>query len=187
MKKIFLVLIVPLISLVALVSLVPLFPPVPPVHAAPANQVEVIMFTQTGCQHCANLKAALANLKTTVYPEINFIEYELHEGQNALIFNQYARAYDFSTVATPVTVIGDKFFEGDNVAELARLLSGCREKACLSPASVVADYEKINGALNQSVAPVNQTATVVGYVVLGVIGVIVVGGMYWSLRSKKSQ
>jgi len=154
----------PLIMLCLLFGFVPL-------TKAAENKIDVIIFTQTGCQYCAKALDHINDLKKNTYPEITLKEYDIRRDPSYYqLFTDYQRAYGTSADGTPVTFIGKKIIKGALLEEIDAAINECSQNQCDDPEDLVATFVKENPSPEQQKA---NDKTVIGWVI---IGVVVVGG-----------
>lgn len=139
--------------------------------AAPAP-INVHIFTQQGCPHCARTLIQLEELKKTEYPQIVVTEYDLKTNpEKYQTYVQFATAFNVfsSSLAVPVTFVGDKVVFGEKPSEIRAAIETCKIKQCRDTKDIVAEYV----AAHPEVAPdtTNSSASIVGWIVLGVVGV----------------
>lgn len=146
--------------------------------AAAGKPIDVYIFTQTGCPHCANAIAFLNNYKTTVNSNLTIQEFDLvAHREYAAKFFQFAAAYNAPTEAVPVAFVGDKFVAGDRLDNLKSLLDDCNLRACVDPEQYANDHP----AQASTNAP-QKDKSIAGYAVLGAVivgaGLIVVNKFF---------
>lgn len=143
--------------------------------------VDVYIFTQTGCPHCANAMAFLNNYKKTVNSNLTINEFDMvAHREYATKFFEFAAVYNAPTEAVPVAFVGDKFVAGDRLDNLKSLLDDCGTRACVNPEQFVADY------IDKVATPPSQTGkTIVGYLIIGVL-VVAVGWILIANLTKKN-
>ena len=157
-----------------------------PAWAAPSRDIDVVMFTSKGCPHCAKMKAWVDELKRDNFPGLNFTEFEITQiPANQTIFAQYSKAFNFNTRYVPVTIIGDSVINGEDYDGLKAALMNCNLSSCNSPQSKVAAYLEQNPNINFGQTVDTSQSNFVGWIALGVIGVLVVGVLVFSLKNKK--
>lgn len=141
------------------------------VALAEDNKIDVVIFTQTGCQYCAKTLAYLDELKKGAYPSIVVKEYDIRKEPAAYsIFKNYQQAYGDSADGTPVTFIGNKMIKGALLPEIDAALATCKQQQCINPADIVATYVKDNPTAEQKKS---NDKTIIGWII---IGVVVAGG-----------
>lgn len=146
--------------------------------AVAGKPVDVYIFTQTGCPHCANAIAFLNNYKATANPNLTIQEFDMVAHREYVgKFFQFAAAYNAPTETVPVVFVGDRFVAGDRLDNLKSLLDDCGARACVDPEQYVNDHP------TQTSTSAPQTdKSIAGYVVLGVVivgaGLIVVNKFF---------
>lgn len=158
MKKILILLIIALLAPMISVS-------------AADKDLDVYIFTSTGCPYCAQMLSHLEELKESTYPDLNIHEFDLRAAPNNYeAFTNYQRAYSTTVDGVPVTFIGNKVIKGNLPEEVEVALADCNENECLNPETIVEDYIKANPTAEQSAS---KEKSIMGWIV---IGVVVVGG-----------
>jgi glutaredoxin len=161
-----------------LLLIVALFVPFLSVSAADKD-LEVYIFTSTGCQYCAQMLSHLDELKETTYPNLKVNEFDLRaDPSNYDTFRNYQRAYSTTADGVPVTFIGNKVIKGNLPNEVDVALAECNENECLNPETIVEDYIKANPTSEQTAS---KEKSLMGWIV---IGVVVVGGVVLLLSRK---
>ncbi|MFA6537416.1 MAG: glutaredoxin [Patescibacteria group bacterium] len=115
-----------------------------PIFSSQAEEknTEVIIFTQTGCQHCAKALALLDNLQNQ-YPNIKIVEYDLRKNPEYYQkFLQFSLTYNVSTEVTPITFIDNKAISGYDETTISTTIERCNLSIsnCQSPQKLVDKY-----------------------------------------------
>lgn len=140
------------------------------VHAE-NNKINLVIFTQTGCQYCAKTLEHLNSLKKDKYPELTIQEYDIREDPNYYqTFMDYQHAYGSTADGTPVTFIGNKAIQGELLEEIDAAIENCKKQQCEDPTSIVAAYVKGHPSEKQKKT---NAKTIIGWII---IGVVVAGG-----------
>ena len=161
-----------------LLLIVALFVPMISVSAADKD-LDVYIFTSTGCPYCAQMLSHLEELKENTYPNLKIHEFDLREDPKHYdAFTNYQMAYSTVADGVPVSFIGNKVIKGNLQNEVDAALANCNENECLDPESIVADYVKANPSAKQAAS---SDKALMGWIV---IGVIVVGGVVLLLSRK---
>lgn len=135
------------------------------------NKINIDVFTQTGCQYCAQTMDHLNALKKDKYPEMVITEFDIRRDPTFYqSFIDYKHAYGSDADGTPVTFIGKKVIQGALLEEIDAAIEGCKQQSCEKPADIVATYVKEHPSAEQQKA---SDKTIIGLVI---IGVVVVGG-----------
>lgn len=84
-----------------------------PAAAGSAEKVDVVFFTSPFCGFCQRCaKEFLPAFKEEYKDKINFIEYNIFEGENNAVFYDTIREYGLENSGVPAMVIGNSFFVG---------------------------------------------------------------------------
>jgi glutaredoxin len=143
-----------------------------PATPAPIN---VHIFTQQGCPHCARTLVYLEELKKTEYPQIVVTDYDLKTNpEKYQTYVEFATAFNvFSTALTvPVTFVGDKVIFGEKPSDIRAAIETCKIKQCRDTKDIVAEYVSAHPEVQP--APANSSASIVGWIVLGVVGIAII-------------
>jgi len=89
------------------------------------KKVEVLFFYDEGCPHCARVERFMKDRVKPNYP-VEITRYEIHNPENARLFQRVARAYDVEP-ETPAIFVGDSVFQKDTRSELFSLERTIRE------------------------------------------------------------
>ncbi|MBU1131998.1 hypothetical protein KKC32_01955 [Patescibacteria group bacterium] len=150
---------------------------------AESKPINVYVFTEQGCSHCANVKSYLQTLTRDEFPGINVIEKDLRTDPDAYQgYVDFATAYGImsATVSVPITYVGEKAIQGDVLREIHSAIALCDLKECKDPAQVVKEYF----ANNSNAKPTVETSSnqeLLGYVI---IGILIIGGIVIFLNKK---
>lgn len=137
-----------------------------PVFAAD-NEINVKIFTQTGCAYCAKTMEHLNDLKKNKYPEIEITEYDIRRDPAYYqLFNDYRRTYGSDADGTPVTFIGKKVIQGELLEQIDTAIEECKQQPCEDPADIVAKYVKDNPTAEQKQA---NDKKIIGWIIIGVV------------------
>jgi len=141
-----------------------------PIVRAEDNKINVVIFTQTGCQYCARTWEHLNSVKDK-YPGMTIQEFDIRKDPTYFqTFTDYRRAYGSTSEATPTIFIGNKVIEGALLEEIDAALDNCQKQQCVNPNDVVAKFIKDNPTAEQQKS---KDKTIIGWMV---IGVVVAGG-----------
>ena len=155
---------------ILILLIIALFVPFFSVSAADKD-LDVYIFTSTGCQYCAQMLSHLEELKETTYPNLKVHEFDLRaDPNNYEAFSNYQRAYNITADGVPVTFIGNKVIKGNLPNEVDVALENCNDNDCVNPETIVEDYIKSNPTAEQTAS---KEKTLMGWIV---IGVVLVGG-----------
>ena len=139
------------------------------------KSINVYIFTQQGCPHCARTLAYLEELKKTEYPQLMVTEFDLKiHPEYFQKYVQFATALNVysSDWGVPVTFVGDKVVFGELLSDIRAAIETSKVKNSRDTEDIVNDYVKAHPELNP--APVASTsASVIGWVVIGVVGIAV--------------
>lgn len=157
---------------IGLAVLILLFIPVS-FSQAQKKALPVYIFTSQGCPHCAKAKAFIETAKQNQYPEINMLEFDLKTNPEYVgKYIEFAQAYGLAPKGVPITYIGDKVIEGDQLDKIQNALENCQIHACPDPDQLVKDYLVAHPITNKT-----NTATspkeIIGWIII--IGAIVGG------------
>lgn len=75
------------------------------------NLVNIYFFHSDSCAHCKEESKLLEKLQQR-YANIKIYKYEIHDKQNDELLEQARDLYDIKTKGVPITIIGDKAYEG---------------------------------------------------------------------------
>ena len=148
-----------------------------PLFSAQAEQapMDVYIFTQTGCPHCAKALSLLEELKNNGYPEIVVHEFDMKaEPTQVKKLIQFANVYKADARKVPVLFIGTKAISGflENSIKEALEYYHLPVNSYPNPQNIVDEYYKTHPDPIMPAADTAQTA-IIGWMVLGVV---VVGG-----------
>ncbi len=110
-------------------------------HSVEGNDVILVEFSRQGCPNCAAQKEFLDSIKDN-YPNLHIKEYEIHKENNALLFQEVAKAYKIEIVGVPTTFIDDKVYVGFSPAigeAIEQEIRVCLAKDCGNPIEKVPD------------------------------------------------
>lgn len=142
---------------------------------AELKPMNIHIFTQTGCPHCASAISLLENMKNNGYPEIVINEFDMkanHDHIKKLLL--FANAYQADPRTVPLIFIGDKHISGylENSLREAIEYYHLPVNNYPDPQNIVDEYYQSHPV--QSEQPAGNTKTeIVGWVV---IGAIILGG-----------
>lgn len=101
--------------------------------AAPAEKIDFALFVSPSCIHCNRLKQEyLPELKEKYKDTVNFIEYNIMEEGNSIIFADTSKEYGITDLAFPTAIVGSTYMTGypteiktysDTAIEKAQLLN----------------------------------------------------------------
>jgi len=133
--------------------------------------VEAVIFTQTGCQHCAKAISLLNNLRIS-YPGLTINEIDLRKNpENYQSFVQFSAAYGLSADATPLIFIGDKAISGYREQQITEAVEHCFLPVvnCQNPTNKVAQYLKENSVDTKQIIQPTTNSKIGKYILTGVI------------------
>ena len=140
--------------------------------------IDVYIFTQQGCVHCAAVKTLLDEFKQKDYPGLVVHEFDLRTNpeyfQKYLEFGAAYKDLD-SNASVPVTYVGEKSVHGDLLTDVRGIIEICNIKECKNPQTFVDEYLKANPNVAAQTSGSSNKATI-GLVILGVVivaGVII--------------
>jgi len=79
--------------------------------AATATPTTLVLFHEIGCSHCARTEAFLESIHSD-YPELEILEYEIHEPESLDLLPRLLDAYGVTEGAVPIVFVGDVVFVG---------------------------------------------------------------------------
>ena len=97
----------------------------PLLSADSGQKVEMLFFYEEGCPHCGRIERFLQDRIEPNYP-VEIHRYEIHDPENAQLFQRVAEAYDVSA-ETPAVFVGDSVFQKDTRSRLFVLERRVRE------------------------------------------------------------
>jgi hypothetical protein len=129
------------------------------------------------------MKTKLSALQQNGFPQIKLVEYEVFEKpENQQLFEQYSRAFGFTIVGVPVTLIGDQFIEGEDTNQLEALVRSCQQKICPAPTELIKNVDT-----TQTADPTtNNLTTIIGWFIIGGLGVAIIGYIAYKVVKKSS-
>ncbi len=89
------------------------------------NPMEVLMFYEAGCPHCARVERFLEQRIRSVYP-VEIKKFEIHDPENARLLSRFAALYD-TRITTPSIVVGDTLIAGDERTSLRAIEESVRK------------------------------------------------------------
>lgn len=144
---------------------------------AQQNNIDVVIFTATGCPHCAVMKAYLEQYKREIFPNLNVIEYDIKTNvDNYKKMFDYAKVYKFEVDSVPVILIDDKVIIGEDAPALQVTLDSCTIKRCVSPEKILNDYQMTHPEEFKNNIQLNtNNSNLIGWIVLGGISAALIG------------
>jgi glutaredoxin len=140
--------------------------------------IDVYIFTQQGCIHCATVKTFLDELKQKDYPGLVVHEFDLRT--NPKYFKKYLEfgvAYNNidPNGSVPVTYVGEKFVRGAALTDIRGIIEICNIKECKNPQTLVDEYLKANpNVAAQTSESSNKFAIGIIFIVIAVVAGIVI-------------
>jgi hypothetical protein len=122
------------------------------------GRIAVYLFWGEGCNHCEEEKRFLSGLAQG-YPELDVRMFEvLRDRKNLNMLIALMNAHGKQASGVPVTLIGDRVFEGFSrpiQAAMERAIKECRERSCADPAAVLKgrDYAGVMERPGRTAAP----------------------------------
>jgi glutaredoxin len=144
-----------------------------PIQAAEVSdkQLDVFIFTSTGCPFCAKAIDHLEKVKQSTYPNLEINEFDLRKNPTFYeMYTDYANAYSMDTDSVPVTYIGEVATKGFDADRIDFALNKCATGECPNPGEIVTQYLKDNPRQNDSG---DKSRTIFGWVI---VGALIVGG-----------
>jgi len=151
------------------------------------KQIEIYLFVQQGCPHCAKAEKQLDEWKESKYPQINVKKFDIVEKENLLLFLNTQQAYDFQSQGVPTIFIGEKVVVGEQYDVIEETIKKCLEQACPNPSEIIQNYIDRQAAANNEATPDetisdNQDQTdktskniiIFGIVIIGIICVFII-------------
>jgi cytochrome c biogenesis protein CcdA len=71
-----------------------------------SQATDIVFFHEIGCPHCAHIQEVLEALLPS-YPDVELLEYEIHDADSIDLLNRLLDAYDVEVGAVPMLFIGD--------------------------------------------------------------------------------
>ncbi len=142
---------------------------------AAESPMDIYIFTQNGCPHCANILSQLETLKQNEYPQIVIHDFDMKADPKYVTkFNEFNYAYKISPQGIPVTFIGAKAIEGESENEISQAVEfyNLPVNEYPDPQLFVKTYLE-NNPLPENEQPQSGQENI-GWIV---IGVIIVGGV----------
>jgi glutaredoxin len=142
------------------------------------KKIDVLLFMQQGCPHCAKAEKQLSQWQKSVYPQIKLHKYDIIEQKNLQYFIITSQAYDFSSRGVPTLFIGERAIEGANIKKIESAIKNCLEKACPSPEMIINSYLKRQNQTaeadsDQNTQKTNQNKG--GLIILGIVAAAIIG------------
>lgn len=104
------------------------------------GNVEIYMFVQQGCPHCAQTEKTLDEWKESKYPGLNVKKFDIVNRDNLLLFLTTQKAYDFESQGVPTLFIGQHAIVGEKYNEIEDAINECLEKSCPQPSEIIQNY-----------------------------------------------
>lgn len=136
------------------------------------SAMDIFVFTQQGCSHCAKILSFLDTMKSSEFPEIAVHEFDLkQEPKYFALFQDFATAYGTTTAAVPTTFIGAKFVVGDNENELRNALEFYKVPVhdYKNPELFVKEKLAELGKQPAPVQPQSKTEKIIGWIFISAI------------------
>jgi len=144
----------------------------------PNKKIDVLLFMQQGCPHCAKAEKQLAQWQKSVYPQIKLHKYDITEQKNLQYFMITSQAYDFSSRGVPTLFIGERAIEGADIKKIESTIKNCLENTCPSPEMIINSYlkrqnETAESSSDQNTQKTNQNTG--GLIILGIVATAIIG------------
>lgn len=104
------------------------------------KQIEIYMFVQQGCPHCAKTEAQLEDWKEDEYPEINVSVFDILEKENLELFVFAQRAYGHMSQGVPTIFVGNNVIVGSRLEQLEETIKECQLTDCPNPSEKIQEY-----------------------------------------------
>ncbi|MBI5254208.1 glutaredoxin family protein [Candidatus Falkowbacteria bacterium] len=142
-----------------------------PIIASASPPIDVYLFVTEDCPYCEQA-SYLLNAIQKDQPSINIHQYEVsHNSDNAMLFAEFAKAYDTFATDTPITFVGDKSITGYYPEKIKAQIDKCLEKICPAPQDILEQYLSKSDAS----APTHNYrwlwATIIVLCIFGTIGI----------------
>ena len=135
---------------------------------AEGNPLEVYIFTQTGCPHCATVLSHLAELQKGKYPTLVVNDFDLRKDPKFYSkYTEFANAYKSTADAVPMTYIGDRLIQGADLEGIDSAIENCVNTKCQNPEKFVTQYLKDNPS--EKAPGDTSNRSIGGFIILGLI------------------
>lgn len=144
---------------------------------AEISPINVYVFTQAGCPHCAKAVSHLEALQRNHYPEMNIFEYNLiADRENIAKFQKFVSAYEVNFNAVPAIFVGKSAIKGYHETEIDLAVEKCKNEPCPDALDIV--NEKSGESMEQidpESAEQEKSLKLLGMIVSGTL---ILGGAF---------
>ncbi|MFH0814916.1 MAG: hypothetical protein V1902_02450 [Candidatus Falkowbacteria bacterium] len=117
--------------------LIALFIPMIALASAP---VDIYLFVSENCPYCEQA-SYLVNAIQKNQPSVNIHQFEVsHNSDNAMLFAEFAKAYDVFAIDVPMTFIGEQAIAGYYPEKIKAQIDKCLTKNCPNPQDIFEKY-----------------------------------------------
>ncbi|MFZ5364683.1 MAG: glutaredoxin family protein [Patescibacteria group bacterium] len=160
--------------------------------AEPSKTVEILMFVQQGCPHCAKTEEKLKEWQAGDYPEIDVKRFDILESKDNLqLFLDAQQAYGIQSSGVPTLYIGEQTIIGERYDEIEAAIKKCQAQYCPAPTDIINNYlDRQHSATTASIDNVSAQSNAAArqVIVLAIVIIAAVCGfmVYRIIKQKKN-
>jgi len=113
----------------------------PVLKTSAQESIEIYLFVQQGCQHCAKAEKQLEEWKNSIYPKIDVKIMDITNKESLQLLILAQQAYRFQSQGVPTIFIGEQAVMGAKMDEIETVIKKCQEQTCPQPSEVIQNYQ----------------------------------------------